>query len=457
MTLRQTVLVRGGRRLLRPLGLCFLLLLGTCGNGQSGEGGSAPTRAISEPTVGIELRNGHWFLGDDFEDRIWYIVGGLLSSAAPDTVARVMDLEGGYVIPPFGEAHNHRPDGWPGTTEGHVAQFLEHGIFYVMNPNSFPSQTDGIEGELNTPGSIDVVFANGGLTPPGSHVTELYERNLERGVFPDGWTREQLDGDGYFVIRDARDLEAKWPSLIAGRPDFVKVFMGFSEDYDARRDDPGFVGKRGIDPALVPEIVERSHAEGLRVAAHIETAEDFRVAVAAGVDLIAHMPASWRVGDAAGYPDDSIDRWLLDDDDAAAAARADVIVVAHVFNGFADPRIDQIHRHNLALLKSHGVRLAIGSDNYRQTSLREAVYLQSTGLFTPAEVLRIASRNTAQAIFPNRRIGVLEDGFEASFLVVDRDPIRQPLFAGPEGDPTSGVQQAVGRIRLRVKQGLITP
>ena len=144
-------------------------------------------------------------------------------------------------------------------------------------------------------------------------------------------------------------------------------------------------------------------------------------------------------------------------DDAAAAARADVIVVAHVFNGFADPRIDQIHRHNLALLKSHGVRLSIGSDNYRQTSLREAVYLQSTGLFTSAEVLRIASRNTAQAIFPDRRIGVLEDGFEASFLVVDGDPIRQPLFAGPEGDPTSGVQQAVGRIRLRVKQGLINP
>lgn len=408
--------------------------------------------AASRQDTGIEFRNGHWYNGSGFEDRVFYVVDGRLADRRPHTVTRVVDLDGGFVIPPFGEAHNHRPDGWPGT-EKHIAQFIEHGIFYVMNPNSFPSMTRGIEGELSSPQSIDVVLANGGLTPPGSHVVELYERNLERGVFPDGWTRERLDGEGFFIIRDMGDLDAKWPSLLQTRPDFVKVFMGFSEDYEARRDDPAFVGKRGIDSDLVPTIVKRAHGARLRVAAHIETAEDFRLAVAAGVDIIAHMPGSWRIGERAGYTDSSIDRWLLNDDDAAAAAARDVAVVAHVANGAVSPDIARIHAHNLALLQRHGVRLAIGSDSYRETSLREAIYLQSTGLFSPAEVLRIASVATPRVIFPERRIGVLEDGYEASFLVIDGDPIQKPLFTVTEEDPAASIEHVVERIRLRVKQG----
>lgn len=401
---------------------------------------------------GIEFWNGHWYTGSGFEGRVYYAVDGILATQRPSTVTRVIDLEGRYVIPPFGEAHNHRPDGWPGT-EKHVAQFIEHGIFYVMNPNSFPSMTRDIQAEVNRPQSIDVVFANGGLTPPGSHVVALYERNLERGVFPDGWTRERLDGEGFFIIRDLEDLDAKWPSLLEGRPDFVKLFMGFSEDYDARRDDPAFRGKRGIDPALVPPIVERAHDAGLRVAAHIETADDFRLAVVAGVDVIAHMPGSWRIGEAAGYSDDSVDRWLLNEADVEAAAGQDVAVVAHVFNGRLSHDIARIHAHNLALLERHGVRLAIGSDNYRQTSLREAIYLQSTGLLTANQVLRIACETTPRVIFPGRRIGRLEEGYEASFLVIEGDPVRQPLFAATGDDFAAGIQEVVDRIRLRVKQG----
>ena len=401
---------------------------------------------------GVEFRGGHWYDGPGFEDRVYYAVEGRLQSEQPGTITQVIDLAGDYVIPPFGEAHNHRPDGWPGT-EKHVEQFIEHGIFYVMNPNSVPNMTRGIEAELSRPQSIDVVFANGGLTPRSSHVVELFERNVKRGVFPDGWTVEQLDGRAFTVVENVRDLDAKWLALIESGPDFVKVFMGFSEEYAARRDDPAFFGKRGIAPALVPTIVERAHDAGLRVAAHIETAEDFRLAVAAGVDIVAHMPGSWRIGEEAGYDDDSIDRWLLSEEDAADAAQRGVAVVAHVFNGSLSPDIARIHAHNLELLKRHGVRLAIGSDSYERTSLREAIYLQSTGLFTPAEVLRIASEITPQIIFPERRIGVLADGYEASFLAIEGDPIREPLFATTGDDLESRIRQVVARIRLRVKQG----
>jgi imidazolonepropionase-like amidohydrolase len=175
--------------------------------------------------------------------------------------------------------------------------------------------------------------------------------------------------------------------------------------------------------------------------------------VAAGVDIVAHLPASWRIGERAGFTDGSVDRWLLGEEDAATAARRDVAVVAHVFNGSTNPDAARIHAHNLALLKKHGVRLAIGSDSYRGTSLQEAAYLQSTGLFTPAEVLRIAAETTPRVIFPQRRIGRLEEGWEASFLVIAGDPIARPLFAAPRGDLAAGVRAAAERIRLRVKQG----
>jgi predicted amidohydrolase YtcJ len=39
-----------------------------------------------------------------------------------------------------------------------------------------------------------------------------------------------------------------------------------------------------------------------------------------------------------------------------------------------------------------------------------------------AALLRIWSETTPRAIFPNRQIGRLAPGYEASFLVVDEDP-----------------------------------
>ncbi len=47
------------------------------------------------------------------------------------------------------------------------------------------------------------------------------------------------------------------------------------------------------------------------------------------------------------------------------------------------------------------------------------------------------------AIFPDRKIGRLADGYEASFLVLDADPLAD--FS------------AIEKIRLRVKQGFHLP
>jgi hypothetical protein len=58
-----------------------------------------------------EFINGHWFDGEKFTSKTFYSIGELLSTHKPRTVDSVIDLRGKYVVPPFGEAHNHNVEG----------------------------------------------------------------------------------------------------------------------------------------------------------------------------------------------------------------------------------------------------------------------------------------------------------------------------------------------------------
>jgi imidazolonepropionase-like amidohydrolase len=75
-------------------------------------------------------------------------------------------------------------------------------------------------------------------------------------------------------------------------------------------------------------------------------------------------------------------------------------------------------------LKRHGVPLAIGSDSYRQTSLAEALNLHRLGVFDNLTLLKMWCETTVRTIFPERKIGRLKNGYEASFLVLRDNPLR---------------------------------
>jgi len=73
------------------------------------------------------------------------------------------------------------------------------------------------------------------------------------------------------------------------------------------------------------------------------------------------------------------------------------------------------------------------------TSVAEATYIDELGVFERSTLLRLLSETTPQSIFPERKIGVLADGYEANFLVLEADPLED--FAN------------IRKIRLRVKEG----
>ena len=196
----------------------------------------------------------------------------------------IIDLAGGFVVPPFGEAHNHNIEPLS-KLDVLIPRYLNHGIFYVKNPSNLPAGRNQILDKLNRPESIDVAFSNGGFTGKDGHPVELVKRNIDRGI----WTEAEGEGQFYYTVSDEAELDRKWPALLSTKPDFIKTFLLFSEEYQQRRDDPKFFGWKGLDPALLKIIVRKAHDAGLRVSTHIESAADFHNALLAGVDEINHM------------------------------------------------------------------------------------------------------------------------------------------------------------------------
>lgn len=366
---------------------------------------------------GVEYRGGQWFDGTRFVPRTMYVADGVLRRTAPLRVDSVIDLAGGHVIPPFGDAHHHLVDP---RIEPTVAAFLRDGIFYVRDQGNAPLMRRLIEPRLNRPVSIDFISANQGWTSPGGHPVEVVMRGAQMPGPMGAFVRDSLDPGIVMQVSTSDDIDRRWAYFLAGKPDFLKLYLLNSENHARLLNDPRGFGNRGIDPALVPELVRRAHAAGLAVSAHVFTAADFRVAVQAGVDMIAHLP---------GGPGRNASPFLLTDVDAAAARKLGAPVITTVTqhgNGdsaLADRLMREQYTQNITLLRRAGVPMLIGSDVMGATAATEIAALARSGLFTNLELLRMWSVATPQSIFPKRRVGVLDEGFEASFLVLRGDPL----------------------------------
>lgn len=400
--------------------------------------GRAVTPIVPNGVRVTEYRGGHWFNGTRFVPRTMYVVGSVFQSRRPARIDTLVDLSGGFVVPPFADAHQHLAE--PNLIRTYIANFLRDGIFYVKDQSNAPFGRLGIDPFVNTSTSIDFISANQGWTSPGGHPEEIIRQGAQFSPMIAKYLADSLDFGALMLVDTPSDVERHWPVFLAGKPapDFVKVFLLESEQYQRRRADPKFFGNRGLDPALVPLIVARAHAAGLQVSAHVSSAADFRIAVDAGVDQIAHLPGQ-RSNNPAPY--------LLTDADAANAAAHHVSVITTVAmrndSALTDRIMIEVYAHNIEVLRKHDVPLLIGSDIMRGTAVTEVAALARSGLFTNLELLRLWSVDTPRAIFPKRKLGAFDDGYEASFVVLREDPL-------------SDIRATRG-ITWRVKQGMLLP
>jgi len=187
----------------------------------------------------------------------------------------------------------------------------------------------------------------------------------------------------------------------------------------------------------LPKIVAKARASHLRVSVHVSNAADFHQAVAAGVDEIVHLPLTGLTPIAV--------------EDAKLAKQRGITVITTcaivptlppaVLSKSDLPQILKTQLANLKLLRENGVALAIGSDSVSDSSVKEVEYLRGLGVFDNLTLLKMWTETTARTMFPQRKIGALSEGYEASFLALEGNPLED--------------WQNVRKIKRRFKQGVL--
>ena len=148
--------------------------------------------------------------------------------------------------------------------------------------------------------------------------------------------------------------------------------------------------------------VDEAHDLGLKVATHALSDDKVRLASEAGVDLLAHTPTG-------SLSPSTVESW----------SSGAVVSTVHAFSG----------RANLKALIDAGATLLYGTDlgntRYAGIDPEEISGLMATG-FTPQQILTAGTSAPAD-FWGLDELGSVEAGKAASFLVLDRDPLEDPL------------------------------
>src|SRR6185436_17362385 len=172
-----------------------------------------------------------------FAERSMFVVGSVFREQRPSRVDSVVNLDGRFVVPPFADAHQHLFD--PGSASAFVARQIRDGIFYIKEQSSAPFARRIADAALNAPNGLDLISANQGWTSTGGHPVEVIQRGAQLPGAAGQFVRDSLDPAIVMQVDSRADVDRRWNYFLAGkpRPDFVKVFLLYSEYYARLRAD----------------------------------------------------------------------------------------------------------------------------------------------------------------------------------------------------------------------------
>ncbi|WP_444945836.1 hypothetical protein ACJJIP_19810 [Microbulbifer sp. VTAC004] len=383
------------------------------------------------------IEGGKWFDGMGFKPAIWFVdENGLLTKTRPQEVDYIIDARGKFVVPPYAEGHNHNLQN-PWGIKNFGALQVKSGVFYSAQMCSFGK---GLETQFSGEDTMDVLFASDCITASDGHPLRMI-LNGKKNVTNDELKSAQ---EMVMVAEDKGDLDQIWEKVKANHPSFIKIILVGSEKFEERHGDKKYLGVNGLNPKLVPVIVERAHKLGIPVVAHVDTAHDAMVAIKAGVDILGHLPG-YRIARNEGF--DRQD-YVLSDAVIAAAAKqgTKLIATASVPSEHSYPEdelkeIQTVQKDNLSRLRNAGVPLLMGSDNFSGTVLREIRYLDTLDIAPREVLLKSLTMDTPKWMFPERHLGSFSEGAEGSFLILEGNPLEDLGF--------------LDKIYIGVKQGHI--
>lgn len=326
-----------------------------------------------------------------------------------------------------------------------------------------------IPGLVNTHGHVGETR---GLSQNAANYTEenvarqlgLYARYGVTTVFSLGGDRE-----AGFRLRDAQDsadlartrLYVAGPVLAPATPDearkMVRDAAALKVDIVKIRVDDNLGTTKKMPPEVYQAVIDESHKQGLRVAAHLYYLDDAKGLLKAGADYIAHsirdQPVDAEVIGLLKRRDVCLCPTLTREvstfayetrpaffDDPFFVREADPDVVRQL----QEPQRQEAMRNstsaqqykvalqvastNLKKLVDSGVRIAFGTDSGPPARFQgyfehmEADLMAKAGL-TPAQILTAATVDAARCMKAGDRIGTLAAGRYADFVVLDADPL----------------------------------
>lgn len=375
----------------------------------------------SAPTCDITLVDANVWDGSQFVKQTISAQNGQFTNPSAQTVS--VNASYLFFIPPFADGHTHRFDPTLQTADAVHNKAIRQGVFYALNPNNIRAQGPNLSA-VN--GAVEVQAAGGGITRPGGHPQPLYENLARQPWF--GLKIADLPGRAFHSVATPAEARAAVRLVKENGASVVKLYLLNHDQGDLNE---------GLTKENFIAAVSEAKSLKLRPIVHIESASDFRLAADSGVFAIMHLPyaaPSVRLP-AANY--------MLTPEDAAQAARAGIIVVPTatvalmMLDGQKLTDVQAIQRHNLTLMESAGVKLAVGADNYSLGLHEEITTLRSFGIFKPAEIINMATRNGTDLAFPERKLGALRTGYEASFIGYYYSPVG--AWAGLS-DPVVGMR-----------------
>jgi len=376
----------------------------------------------------LTYQNGLWLsqipqgdssTGLTFEQKDVHTKDGVFVLAAPEN-ALVIDLQGAFMIHPFGEVPNHSVDSnWTAET---LRAYLRKGVFFYKNTNSRTPFRGNLRSYLKRPDTLDVSLPNGGVSLTGNH--------LESGNF------HTQDANGvlsevFIEIPTVTVLQEKWRTILQGKPDFIKLYL---QNHDK-------VDSQGLSEAVFRAAVKLANSEDLATTVHLESVADLELALDAGANQFAHLHS--LVENKEFLSDDVIAEELIDKMVAqqfATITTVDLTATQYREHPEQLAQIQSLQKKNLRRLFNAGAPIAIGTSNVGSTFETEVAALRSLEIFSDQELLQLLMNTPKVSIFPKRAIASFATGHEASFLGLKCNPFEN--------------FNCINSITYRVKQGI---
>ncbi|MEV0579880.1 amidohydrolase family protein [Streptomyces sp. NPDC050392] len=294
--------------------------------------------------------------------------------------ARKVDCGGAVLLPGLIDAHLHLKD------LSTLQQLTAYGVTTGLDMASFPPSA--VDALRHRPGLTDIRSAGTPAVAPGSPQSQL-------PTFP---------ADG--VVTGPEQAPRFVRARVAEKSDYIKII----------------VEEPGLAPETVKALVKAAHSAGKLVMAHATSGVTVERALAAGVDMIHHVPLDSPLPPAVAA------RYA-----AGGPVAVPTLTMMEGFAALGIPGFDYAAAEgSVTALRHAGARILAGTDSnstpgipvqpaYGVSMHHELELLVRAGL-TTREVLNSATSLPAQA-FGLRDRGAIRLGYRADLLLIDGDPL----------------------------------